>query len=108
MGSLRKLPLIGFKPCSSMIVSGSSGSGKTRWVTGFIENLNRMYRGNPPVEILFCYAVWQDIYDEIKQISPVPMTFNYGLPSREQNLDFSEDRDHRLIVMEFKSLRQEV
>ena len=92
--------LIPFKPGSSIIISGSSGSGKTQWVKRFIQNINYMYNGKKPAEIMFCYSVWQDLYDEIKLMTRIEIVFHEGLPDRETIFEFSEDRVHKLIVID--------
>jgi hypothetical protein len=65
-----------FKHPFCMMVAGPSRSGKTHWVM----NLLRERRIEPvPHRIIYCYAHWQEKYDELKQFAP-NTHFNQGLP----------------------------
>nr|CAD2188769.1 unnamed protein product [Meloidogyne enterolobii]CAD2201837.1 unnamed protein product [Meloidogyne enterolobii] len=46
-----------FKHPFTMIVSGSTGSGKSEWVKKFLKNLTEMVRGNKNISmVLYCYG----------------------------------------------------
>ncbi len=50
-----------------MMVSGQTGSGKTNLVYRILQNLPGMYVDDPPVETLYCYGIYQPLFDEMKQ-----------------------------------------
>ena len=91
---------VGFKPCSSIMVCGSTGSGKTMWIKKYIENMDYLYDGKQPKEILYCYGVYQSIYDEMKEIPNINIMFREGLPSTDEIMDFAEDGVHKLIILD--------
>ena len=70
--------LIPFKSCSSMIVSGSSRSGKTTYVFKLLKHRGKMFVPNAPTEVLYCYGVYQTLFDEMKQVL-TNITFHEGL-----------------------------
>ena len=92
--------VLGFKPCSSICVSGSTSSGKTYWIRKFLENIDSMYAENPPIEILYCYGVYQNLFDEMKQTVKTKLSFHEGLPTTEETMQFSHDKKHRIIVLD--------
>ena len=90
----------GFKPCSSIMVSGSTGSGKTMWIKKYMENMEYLYKGKQPTEILYCYGVYQPLYDEMKEIPSINIFFHEGVPSSDEIMDFAEAGVHKLIVLD--------
>lgn len=65
----------------------------------FLENVQYMYTENPPSKILYCYGVYQTLYDEMKS-SVRNIEFHEGLPDAELIREFSEDKEHKLIVID--------
>ena len=61
--------LLPFKPRSSMLITGQSNSGKTVFVNKLLQNLDGMYEVKPEA-IMFCYSVWQPLYDDMEQNIP--------------------------------------
>lgn len=90
---------ISFQPCSSMCISGETGSGKTRFVYRLLTHLDEMYVKEPPKRILYCYGIHQPLFDKIEQhISNLKL--HHGLPSNETIQDLTSDRQHTLIVLD--------
>lgn len=90
---------IPFQPCSSMCISGETGSGKTRFVYRLLTHLDEMYVKEPPKRILYCYGMYQPLFDKIEQhISNLKL--HHGLPSNETIQDLTSDRQHTLIVLD--------
>jgi hypothetical protein len=89
---------IPFMTPTSIIVAGSSFSGKTTFVHKLLLHGDKMFE-NPPVEIMLCYLVWQPIYDDI-EATVQNVTFFEGVPSKEDIENFTEDRQHRLIILD--------
>ena len=86
-----------FEPCSSICISGQTGSGKTRWVYELLTQIRDMYVKDPPTQILYCYGIYQALFDEMERNVP-NFTSKQGLPSSEEIDEFTSDRYHKLIV----------
>ena len=71
-----------FRHPVSICVSGTTGSGKTTWIKNFIKCKNSLFENEPPKHILYCYGIYQDLYDKMKNEFNF-VTFHEGLPSRE-------------------------
>ena len=88
-----------FEPCSSICVSGQTGSGKTRWVYRFLTHIRNMYSRDPPCQILYCYGIYQPLFDEMERTLK-NFRSKQGLPSSEELEEFTADRHHKLIVID--------
>ena len=90
--------LLPLEPRSSLIISGPSSSGKSLFTKRLIEQLDKMYKSDPPVKVLYCYGVHQHLYDEMeKSISSIQ--FHDGLPTEEFIYQFADGK-HTLIVFD--------
>ena len=90
--------LIPFQPCSSMVVSGSSGSGKTTWVYRLLQNLNLIYLDGPK-SVLYCYGIHQDKFDDMERELD-NISFHKGIPSKEEIDEFTSSNTHNLIILD--------
>ncbi len=88
-----------FKPCSSFVISGATKSGKTWWLYRLLREKNGMFIPNPPKKILYCYGVYQPLFDEMKQ-SLQDITFHEGLPTLETITELTSDGGHHLVVLD--------
>ena len=77
-----------FEPCSSICVSGQTGSGKTRWVYRFLTHIRNMYSRDPPCQILYCYGIYQPLFDEMERTLK-NFRSKQGLPSSEELEEFT-------------------
>ena len=83
-----------------MVIAGCTGAGKTRWTLRLLKNLGHMY-DVPPRRVLYCYGIWQDLYEDIQRLPSVDMI--EGLPSKEMlegmenTLVILDDLVHRVI-----------
>ena len=93
-------PLIPFDENSSIIVTGSSKSGKTYWIIKFLRNRALMFSGTGPSEVLYYYAQDQPLYAEMKKDLRDEITFREGIPTLNDILEFAKDEQHRLIVLD--------
>ncbi len=84
------MSLLPFETSSTTCVAGCTGSGKTYWVKKLLEG--GMY-ADPPKEVLYCYAIWQPLYDTMN------VRFHKGLPTAEEVESFA-DGEHKLIVLD--------
>ena len=91
--------LLPFQSCSSIIVSGMTGSGKTRWTFRLLQNLVGMFNPDPPHKLMYCYGIWQPLFDEMENKIP-NLTMHQGLPSQEDLDIFTADREHNMIILD--------
>ena len=75
-------------------ISGPSSCGKTQWTLRFIKHVNQMVSPNID-NILWCYGVYQDIFNEQKNIE-----FHDGLPNENM---FDGKRKTLLIIDDLMS-----
>lgn len=91
--------LLPFRPCSSINVSGPTGCGKSFWTFKLLKNIKGMFSDEPPNRILYCYSVYQPLFDEMEQ-EIENISFNEGLPSQEQIDDMASTECHNLLVVD--------
>ena len=82
-----------------MMISGATGSGKTRWVYRLLQNLSGMYVKEPPVETLYCYGIHQPLFDEMESTLP-NFTLHLGLPTSDELAEYTKDGRHRLVILD--------
>jgi hypothetical protein len=83
-------------------ISGATRSGKTCFVYRLLQNLKGVYKYPPPSKILFCYAIYQPLYGEIKQ-HVANVHFYKGVPSEDDINEWclqSGPAVHRLIILD--------
>lgn len=86
-----------FEGPSTFSVSGTTGSGKTSWVFKFLKHADIMF-SNPPHKILYCFGVWQDLFDKM-QSTIANITFHEGVPSYSLLEEFA-DGNHNIIILD--------
>jgi GTPase SAR1 family protein len=85
-----------FRPNSSIMICGPTGSGKTEWVKRLLYNLDSMYSSNPIKEVIYCFGVWQKTFEVLeRELSFI--TFHEGLPDPEY---LKNSGVHRLFVLD--------
>jgi hypothetical protein len=82
-----------------MMISGGTGSGKTFFVYKLLQHLPGMYADDPPVETLFCFGIYQQLYDDMQKTLS-NFTLHEGLPTASELDDFTQDRRHRLVILD--------
>jgi len=58
-----------------------------------------MYVDEPPVETLYCYGIYQPLFDVMKNTLP-NFTLHQGLPTPSELEEYTQDRQHRLIIID--------
>lgn len=91
--------LLPFKPCSSITISGATQSGKTYFVHKLLKNVKGMFSGESVSQILYCYGIYQDLFDQMQNDIP-NFTLHEGLPSKEEIENFNIKQKHSLIVLD--------
>jgi hypothetical protein len=85
-----------------IIISGATRSGKTTFVRKMIKNISNVYAYPAPEKILFCYAVYQPLYDKIKSENN-QIEFKKGLPNEDEIEQWNYDQEpdvHKLIILD--------
>ena len=90
--------LIPFKPCSTFALCGATQSGKTTWLFRFLQNMHNMFEDDIPKQVLYCYGVYQSLYDDMKTKCSF-VNFHEGLPSADMINEFANG-EHRVIVLD--------
>ena len=63
---------------ATLVASGPSGCGKSSLVGQIIQNLDKVF-DRPPTQVVYCYSVYQTLFEDMKKRSPVPMEFIHEL-----------------------------
>ncbi len=89
---------IPFKKNSSFSIFGCTGSGKTHFVYRFLTNIKSMYeKSERPEKIVFCYSVFQKLYERMKQ-EVENIEFFQGLPTSDDLEQFQTN--HTLLILD--------
>ena len=91
--------LIPLRPFSSMCVVGPTGSGKTRMVFRMLKNLRGVFDHPPPDKILYCYGVWQNLFEEMESTID-NIVFHEGVPNHDEINEFAHNSQHRMIILD--------
>ena len=91
--------MLEFNPGSTHILSGQSGSGKTRFILRILQNMDKIFGEHPPLKIRYYYGIWQDNYDQMKR-EIENISFQQGLPSEEELMDFTDPKIHTMIIID--------
>ena len=91
--------LLPFQPCSSICITGATGSGKTRFVYRLLTHAKGMYADEAPAHVMYCYGVHQSLYETMEKTLP-NLTLHEGLPSTEELDEYTRDGRHKLIVLD--------
>lgn len=83
---------------STFTITGTTGSGKTTWLYKLLKNKEEMFPDDPPSRVLYCYGVWQDLFEEMEE-RLASIYFHKGLPSIEQIEEFT-DGLHNVIILD--------
>ena len=84
-------------PCSILVV-GPTQSGKTMLTFRILKQAHGMF-DIPPVKIVYCYSVYQDLYAEMeKEIDYI--SFHEGLPDAEKIDHWSQNKEHMVLVLD--------
>ena len=98
MGWWENESLLKFQSPTTMVVSGASQTGKTSMVRDLLVNRYACFERNP-INVLFCYNIWQPLFDEMqKEITTI--NFMEGLPTEEDILKLSENKNHSICVLD--------
>ena len=71
-----------FKHPFTMIISGSTGSGKTEWLMRFLQNLDALIYNSPIKHVLYCYGELNNNILKLQQSGPKFQIYN-GIPTED-------------------------
>lgn len=94
----KKESLVPFEAPTSIFVVGMSGSGKSYLTRQILNHANGMFK-KPTGRILFCYGVWQDLYNQMKKEIPL-IEFHQGLPSSDEIYEWGASEGHKILVLD--------
>ena len=89
---------VSFAPNSLFTIVGGTGTGKSSWVFKFLRNLPYMFVDTPTKKVMYCYGIYQPLFDEIKRVIPA-ILFHEGLPDKEEMMELSRD-GHALLILD--------
>lgn len=90
----KKESLVPFEAPTSIFIVGMSGSGKSYLTRQILQHAIGMFK-QPTVQILFCYGVWQDLYDQMNKEIPF-IEFHQGLPSSDEIYEWGAIEGHKI------------
>ncbi len=89
--------LLPFKTPTTIAVIGGTSSGKTRWVSRLLLEAANMF-DPPPNLIIYCYAVWQELYSDMEKSIP-NIRFQNALPTEDELKSYSSESDKRCLLI---------
>ncbi len=87
---------------TTISMSGTTGSGKTTLLFEILKYKDQLFK-EPPHHILYCYSVWQDIFETKRK--ELGIEFHQGIPSEDTVDAIVDGRPHMII---FDDLMQRV
>jgi len=88
-----------FKTPSTFSISGTTGSGKTTWLYKVLSAKEELFPGDIPQSILYCYGVWQELFEKMEKEIP-NIIFHHGIPSSSQIEDICKNNHHNIVVLD--------
>ena len=72
-------PSFSIKTPASILIAGPSGCGKSQLCFKIVQHLEQVF-DRPPLRLIICHACDQNLYDEIRNKSPIPVQMVKGIP----------------------------
>lgn len=93
-----KEALIKFESPCTCIIAGPTGSGKSTLLYQILKH-NKGLFSSEPKKIIYCYGVYQGLYDDMKAtISHIQ--FFEGLPSRDDIDTWGVESGHKVLILD--------
>lgn len=80
------------------IMAGATGSGKTSLLYQILKYGKHMFTSEPK-KIIYCYGVYQHLYDDMKVTLPHVQFFE-GLPSRDDLDMWGTESGHKILILD--------
>ena len=88
-----------FSSPSTICIAGPTGSGKSFFTKEFIANKDKLFSKNPVKSVLYCYGIYQPLFDEMERQYPF-ITFHHGLPSESTLKGLASSNEHSLCILD--------
>jgi len=88
-----------FEGPSTFSISGTTGSGKTTWLKKLLLAKDELFPENPPQKILYCYGIWQSLFDEM-EANITNIIFHKGLPTSQQIDKITQNNAHNIVILD--------
>ena len=88
---------IKFSVPATYVVSDVTLSGKSFWIYKLLKEKECMF-DKYPEKILYCYSVWQPLFDKMK--NELGVIFHEGVPTSEEILSIGDPNIHTLICLD--------
>ena len=98
VNSKEETVLLPFIAPATVCISGGTGCGKTTFCYQLMRESTQMFT-QPVHKILYCYGVYQNLYEEMEQIIP-NLEFHEGLPSQSKINELTQDMNHNLVILD--------
>ena len=95
---LERQALLPFQSPCSILLSGATQLGKTRFTYQLFQNANGMFE-NRPKKIIYAYGEYQQLYGQMESSIPGLILY-HGLPAREQITEWTDPADITIIVLD--------
>lgn len=89
--------LLPFISPTTICIVGPTQAGKSMFTKRLLENSKEIVTC-PPVKILYAYSEYQQLFDEMQDISN--LAFHEGLLDKQKLEEFSPDSKHTLLVFD--------
>ena len=90
--------LLPFSAPTTILICGSTQSGKTHFTQKLLQNANGMF-STPVDKIIYAYSEHQPLFEEMRQTIP-NFFLHQGLPSKEDIEQYTEDVKHTVVVLD--------
>lgn len=90
--------LLPFSAPTTILICGSTQSGKTHFTKELLQNANGMF-STPVDRIVYAYSEHQPMFEEMVQTIP-NFSLHQGLPSKDDIEQYTEGIDHTVVVLD--------
>jgi hypothetical protein len=84
-----------FKHPFTCLLAGPTQSGKSFFIKDILKNCAELINP-PPEKIIYCYSIWQPLYDELQSTFAEILSFNKGIIS----IEGLNEKENKLIILD--------
>ena len=97
--SIRIVNMFPFEAPTTISISGTTQSGKSTWLCKLLEHKDKLFPDVSTHKILYCYGVWQDLFNKMETLIP-NLIFHEGIPSSSLIEEITKNNHHNIIVLD--------
>lgn len=90
--------LLPFSTPTTILICGSTQSGKTHFTKKLLQNANGMF-AMPVERIIYAYSEHQPMFEEMEKTIP-NFSLHQGLPTKEDIEQYTEGVNHTIVVLD--------